>query len=295
MLAAGCFNLQERLLPYLRAETARRLSEHGLRQQRIAEHLGVSQAMVSKYLRTSVAAPTGAPAATLQTLVDRAAETVLEEEGKGRLPAWCPLCPQLWGRPITAAAPGADLQECLRGERPPAHDESLHVLQNVTAAGDRLRRLGFGRLAPQVNVNVAMALPDAHDPRGVAAFPGRLVEVAGEVRPVSEPGFGASNHLSQILLRVGKTHPAMRAVMCLRDGDDVRRALRAAGLRFRILRRSRRELVVSLPRQESHDALIDPGDFGIEPITYLLGETALDVVDKGERLLRSLPRSSPGE
>lgn len=272
-------------MPHVRSETARRLADEGFKQARIAEHLGVSQAMVSKYLRQHVRAPPGVPAAALQSIVDRSVATVLDEERAGRLAAWCPVCPQMAPRTDVKAPQLVD--ECLRGERPTERDQAEQVLENLRAATARLERLSFARLAPAVNVNLAMAIPDARDARGVASIPGRLVEVRGRLRAVAAPEFGASRHLSQLLLDVRRQTPDRGAVACLRDGDDVRRAVKAAGLRSKVLQRSRGE--VRLPGPFAEDALIDPGDFGIEPITYLFGTTALDVVEKAERILQNLP------
>lgn len=281
-----CFNFHEQLLPYLRAESAKRLSERGVRQNRIAEHLGVSQAMVSKYLRSNPRPPTGASVATLQTLVDRSVTTVLEEEQKGRLPAWCPICPSVW------PAMNLGFDECLRGEGPRSPDDSQRVLENLHGAAQRLRSRDFLRLAPEVNINIAMATPEARDSRSVAAFPGRIVEVHGELRPVSEPEFGASQHLSDVLLKVRRFLPEVRAVACFRDHEETRRALKAAGLTVRFLKRVRADLVVALPKRQPVDALIDPGAFGIEPITYFLGESAIEAVEKAERVLKQLAPST---
>lgn len=289
---AFCFNMRERTMPFLRAETARRLGERGLRQVRIAEHLGVSQAMVSKYLRARPRPPPGFPIDRLQAVVARAVASALEGERQGRLPAWCPLCPEAW-TPGPAGAVGTELEECLRGEAPRPTDASQEVLDDARAAATRIRRLPFARLAPEVSVNLAVALVDARDPRGVAAFPGRFAEVSGELRPVAEPEFGASRHLSEVLLQVRRHRPDLRAVACLRAGDDVRRAARAARLHVEVLPRRRGELVVGRAVAASADALVDPGAFGIEPITYLFGATAVDVVDKAARILEALPKGTP--
>lgn len=285
----GCFNLQERLLPALRAETARRLAEKGVRQGRIAEHLSVSQAMVSKYLRRPPKLPGGIPRTALHELAGHAVDRILEAERKGTLPPWCALCAG-----ISEAVGGAQIagvvqaRECLRGGELPGAEESAYVLENVRQAERRLRGADILRLAPEVRINIAMALPNAKDGRGVAAFPGRLVELDGELRAVSDPEFGASNHLADLLLRVRKSHREVRAVLCLRDGEDVRRATRGADLRFRLLKRVHRELLVALPGEEALDAVVDPGDFGIEPITYVLSDSAFSCVEKAERILAQL-------
>lgn len=286
-MAVACFNLQERLLPALRAETARRLNEKGLRQARIAEHLGVSQAMVSKYLRHAPRPPEGTPATLFKSWVEEAVRRSLQAEQKGVLPPWCPLCTQFEGG--NGVSQAAELQECLRGDRLPKAEAGLGVLENLRQAERRMHGADFAKLAPEVRINLAMATPDARDARGVGAFPGRLVNLKGEIRSVSEPEFGASNHLADVLLRVRRQQPAVAAILCVRDDDRVRRALREAGLRYRLLKRQRSELVISVHAQERPDALIDPGAFGIEPVTYVLGETALEAVDKAQRLLAHLP------
>lgn len=271
-------------MPHIRAQTARRLSSQGLRQARIAEHLGVSQAMVSKYLRAVPKAPAGLAPALLQGVVDRAVASAVEQEKSGRLPAWCPLCPEL---ALRTASEGL-VDECLRGETPPSRDEAAAVLRNLREAAERLRGGPFARLAPEVGVNIAMSTTEARDPRGVAAVPGRFAAVRGRLQPAGEPEFGASQHLSDVLLRARREAPAVRAILCIKADDRLRKAMDSAGLRSRVLRRQRGELVVDVAPSRLPDALIDPGAFGIEPITYLLGSTALDVVEKAERITRHL-------
>lgn len=286
----ACYNFQERLLPALRAEVARRLAQKGMRQGRIAAHLSVSQAMVSKYLRKAARPPDGFPQSVLHALVSAAVEETLAAERRGVLPAWCSLCHRLAPPANGTGPPGAlSLQECLRGEHLPVKEEADRVIESLVQAQKRMQGPDFLRLAPEVRINVAMALPDARDARGVAAFPGRLVDLKGELRAVSEPEFGASNHLAELLIRIRKSHPELRAILCLRDDETMRRALRAAGLRFRLLRRVRNELLVSLGRQEDVDALVDPGAFGFEPILYLLGDSAVTTAEKAQKILLHLP------
>ncbi len=272
-------------MPHLRSEVAKRLARQGLRQGRIAEHLGVSQAMVSKYRRATIRPPEGLSPPTLEQLIGRAVQTVLDQETKGRLPEWCPLCLTARDRETRTA----ELEECMRADRLPRRDENQAVLENLNIAARQLQGPGFAVLAPQVNVNLAMAVPQARDSRGVAAFPGRIVEAKGELVALAPPEFGVSQHLSLLLLRVRKTFPKARAIMCIKDSEPTRRALRAAGFQHRLLRRIRGELNITLRPGEQPDAIIDPGAFGIEPITYLLGETAIEVVDKADRIRKHLP------
>lgn len=288
---ASCFNAVNRLMPVLRAESARRLLAAGLRQERVAEHLGVSQAMVSKYTRAAPAADRLAAPALVKTLVEATVKAALEDEAAGRVSAWCRLCLSL-SRTGIATRPRAwpGLTECARGEGAPSQSESQDVLAALAHAETRIRRLPFGRLLPQVRSNLAMALPAARTSRDVAAFPGRFIEVRGQVRAATAAEYGASSHLADMMLRVRRTHPELRAILNLCSDEESRRAARAAGLRLRSLRRVHGELVVTVPPGERVDALLDPGAFGIEPALYLVAEDAASVVAKVERILPHLPK-----
>src|SRR5687767_14964327 len=112
MTSVACFNFQERVFPYLRGLVARRLLDAGLRQGRVAVHLGVSQAMVSKYVRALPPLPPGGSEVTWRRLADEAAARVLEDERRGGLAPWCALCTGM-GEPATQAF--AAIESCLRG------------------------------------------------------------------------------------------------------------------------------------------------------------------------------------
>lgn len=289
----ACFNALNRLMPTVRAETARRLARQGMQQGRIAEHLGVSQAMVSKYLRKAHR-DTLMPEPLLAEIVEAAARLATTDEEHGRVSAWCPVCVTLSARGFSRAAePLPGLTECLRTDLPGQGHGAAQTLANLGDAEARLRRLKFGPLVPQVRPNLAMALVDAKNTRDVASFPGRLVEIRGEVHAAAEPEFGSSTHLAHVLLRVRRTQPEIRAILNVRFDDRIRRAARAAQLRIRALQRARGDLVIALPSATTVDGIADPGAFGVEPALYLLGVNAVDVVQKAGRLLSNLPNGEP--
>lgn len=288
---ASCFNAVNRLMPLLRAESARRLLQAGLRQERVAEHLGVSQAMVSKYTRARPAPEILAPPALLKALVEATVKAALDDEAAGRVSAWCRACLTLTDAGLAVRTkPWPGLAECARGDQGPSLTEASAVLAALAEAETRIRRLPFARLLPQVRSNLAMALPAARSSRDVAAFPGRFIELRGQVRAAAPAEFGASSHLAGLLLRIRRSHPEVRAILNLRNDDASRRAARAAGLRLRSLRRIRGELAITAPRDERIDALLDPGAFGIEPTLYLVAEEPNALVAKVERILPHLAK-----
>jgi XRE family transcriptional regulator, thiamine biosynthesis regulator len=288
--APSCFNALTRLVPVVRAETARRLVKAGLQQERVAEHLGVSQAMVSKYLKRVPSLDGVGTNRLVAELADQSVQRALADEEKGSIPAWCPVCDSLSARGFSCALQALPkLHECVRQDRARTPDDGARVLDNLAAAAQIVHEMPLARLVPEVRSNLAMARPDAASLRDVAAFPGRLIEIRGEIREIAPPEFGASTHLADLLLRIRRSQKDVAAILNLRYGDDVRHALKASKLKARILRRTPRELVAAVPAEPALDAAIDAGAFGIEPALYLLGASATDVIQKARRLLAALP------
>jgi len=246
--------------------------------------------MVSKYLRRAPELDGVGSTRLVTDLAEASVSRALGDEERGAIPAWCPVCESLSSRGFSCALQTIPkLHECVRQDRARNVDEGTRVLENLATAAERIRRLPLKRLIPEVRSNLAMAGGDAKNIRDVAAFPGRLIEIRGEIREIAPPEFGASTHLADILLKIRRAQPRVLAILNLRYGEDVREALKTGRIRARILRRTRDELVAAIPIEPDLDAVIDAGAFGIEPALYLLGESATAVVAKAERLLTLLP------
>lgn len=288
-MPAACFNLQERLVPYMRALTARHLSDRGLRQERIAEHLGVSQAMVSKYLRKPPRPAPGIPEATVQRLVEDAVAEAMRQEERGAIGAYCPACTSLANNGFCIAqTPVEEVEQCLRHDQPAGRREQEAVLQTLRNAEAWIRRADLAPLMPAVRMNLAMGLKKTRDARDVAAFPGRLIELKGNINAVHGPEFGSSSHLADLLVKTQKRRPDLRAILNVRWNDAVADAADAAGLAVHELKRQGPELVTAVSDTGDLDGLVDPGGFGIEPILYLVGPDAEHVVERAIQLRKRL-------
>jgi predicted fused transcriptional regulator/phosphomethylpyrimidine kinase len=245
--------------------------------------------MVSKYLRRP---PRNVPFVRqelIQELVTAGVEETLRQEERGRVAPWCPPCMALSERGFyTATAEIETVAECLRHDKPVARDQQEQVLKALQAAEAWIRRTDLRPLQPAVRINLAMSIPNARDTRDVAAFPGRLVDLKGRVQAVSPPEFGSSTHLAQLLVRIQRKRPEIRSLLNLRHDDRVQEAASAAGLTLQPFKRSQHELMITEPARGAFDGFVDPGDFGVEPILYLVGERPDDVVTKARRLLEAL-------
>ncbi|MHB8763618.1 MAG: thiamine-phosphate synthase family protein, partial [Deferrisomatales bacterium] len=178
------------------------------------------------------------------------------------------------------------------------------VLERLRAAWDLLEEANPAGLVPEVQSNLAEALPGARGFGDVAAFPGRIVRCGQRVRRVDGPRFGASQHMAKILLASARHGSPFRAVMNVRYGADVLAACRATGLTVEGF--SRADEPEAVKRAEGStlewgtgsvlercprapDAIYDEGDQGKEPMVRIFGTDALEVARRVARLWRALP------
>ncbi len=180
----ACFHLADTVFPAVRAEAARRLTEQGWTQSRIAERLQVSQAMVSKYLRAEV---------SQDPLVLRLADDLVHESDE----SWCAVLAE------TDGGRDAALADLLEAERRLLAASPLDIM-------------------PQVGLNLARALPDATGPAQVLAYPARIVADGHRFLRPAPPRAGASTHLAACLLAWQEHRPEVHAIANIRGGPNMR-------------------------------------------------------------------------
>ncbi|MEM2465592.1 MAG: bifunctional hydroxymethylpyrimidine kinase/phosphomethylpyrimidine kinase, partial [Candidatus Bathyarchaeia archaeon] len=165
-----------------------------------------------------------------------------------------------------------------------------NVLKSVSEAKKILESsTHIANLAPEVGINIAMALPYANGINDVAAIPGRLMKVFNGVKASSCPEFGASSHLARYLLEMAKYDPSKRAAINLRFSEDFLNLLREEGLRISYYDRMEEPEEIkkvegmTIPwgvRQSITriggipDVIYHRGDFGKEPMIIVFGEDA---------------------
>ncbi len=193
------------------------------------------------------------------------------------------------------------------GHRPLGHFATLwrdaerhHVIAALESGLRELCALPFAELVPEVQSNLAYALPLAEGPADVAAFPGRIVRVGTTVATVRGPSFDASRHCARIVLTVMRYDPEYRACLNIRYAKDVLSCMRAAGLQCAAFDR-RMEPSEVKEREGSTlewgtdfvlkssatipDAIYDEGDVGKEPMVRVLGRSPAEVVAKIARFI----------
>ncbi|MFB6173196.1 MAG: thiamine-phosphate synthase family protein [Halobacteriales archaeon] len=291
----------ERVLPTLRAMLAAELSERGLTQEEIATHLGVTQAAVSGYVSDpdTVEERIREHPRTRET-VEHVAEGLAagDLDGYDALAAVLELIEDLEDRgPVCElheeempALRGLGCDLCVRGGDPDVRAERETLADARRAARTLATAPGAAEAIPNVGTNVGAALPDADDLADVAAIPGRIYAVGGRVEVPANPEFGASEHVARTLLAARDADPSVGGALNLATDDALLSAAREAGidplefdadyedradhLRGRFAERG------GVPR-----VLYHRGAFGIEPVTYVLGESAVAAAERAADLL----------
>jgi hydroxymethylpyrimidine kinase/phosphomethylpyrimidine kinase len=173
--------------------------------------------------------------------------------------------------------------------------ERYRVIQELKKAVEVLKEERIGHLIPEVSSNLGYALPYAEDIEDVAAFPGRIGRFKDSIATSSDPEFGASRHVANIILTVAKLDPEYCSAMNIRYSKEaVAQIKRKGGL---IGHFDRRLEPKSLKEKEGSslgwgvgevlrkmkkvpDFIYDEGDVGKEPMIRVLGKNPMDVVQK---------------
>ncbi len=289
-------------IPVMRRLIARRLKKRGVSQTEIARMLGITQAAVSKILRSQ------SSEANIQTrgldigsvelrLVAEKAADLLYEKNINEAGI---LVNRYWWL-IAASGDACRAHErygwrksecyiCTKLAYP-----DLDVSRGLTIA-DLERALlilscskNFHLLIPEVRSNFAVAIPGARNIYDVAAVPGRISKTRDGEILYKRPAFGASRHLASILLSIGGRY---RALINIKFDHAVKRVLEDLGVAYGEFSSAEDGGSVAamvyrvLEECPGCRVVIDRGGRGVEPATYIFGERAVKtaelVVDMAE-------------
>jgi len=173
--------------------------------------------------------------------------------------------------------------------------ERYQVIQELKKAVEVLKENKMGHLIPEVSSNLGYALPYAEGVGDVAAFPGRIVRFKDSVATHSDPEFGASRHVANIILTVMKFYPEYCSAMNIRYSQEMVTKLKDKD--FLVTHFDRRREPKKVKEREGSslewgvgevlkkmkrvpDFITDEGDVGKEPMIRVLGRTPKDIVQK---------------
>lgn len=173
--------------------------------------------------------------------------------------------------------------------------ERYHVVQELKRAMEVLKAGKVGYLIPEVSSNLVYGLPYASGSEDVAAFPGRIVRLKDSITTSSDPEFGASRHIANIILTVMRFNPEYCSAMNIRYSEEMVTQLERKG--FLVGHFDRKSEPKKIKEKEGSslewgvgevlrkmrripDFIYDKGDVGKEPMIRVLGRTPMEVVDK---------------
>jgi len=171
--------------------------------------------------------------------------------------------------------------------------EKTQILENIRMAIRELEsNSAFSLLIPEVRTNLVMALPNARRITDVAGIPGRITVYKGKPLAVGDPEFGASKYMSLLLLEIVKIDKDKRSMICIRYDKKIQEVLDNLGLNYASFQgsmereESLRNFTQLLNKLNSiPEVIIEVGGLGIEPVAYVTGSNAVDVVQKVLKIL----------
>jgi len=272
-----CLLKDNSILKSSRIMISKRLYLQGFSQKRIARALGCSQAMVSKYLKSSPSPKHKNLLGEMEALSKKMEGLVEEGREKDALFYFCQgffewkerglLCDQCRKKAFFFEALGRE------GER-------RLVLEDLKSACRLIsENSGFSLLVPQVRMNIACSINNPSSRQDIASIPGRLVFVGGKLFAAAPPQFGVSGHLADMLLRISKVNPRLKSVMNVRLAKDVLRACRKA------------RLPLTYSEKNVEVLLADKGGFGREPCLYIFASSALEAAQRALGIAKNLETS----
>ncbi|WP_440010300.1 thiamine-phosphate synthase family protein [Halomicrococcus sp. SG-WS-1] len=289
----------EEFLPTFRSMLAADLRERGLTQSEVADALGVSQSAVSKYAHGEVAQND-------RVRDDERVQRLVEEIGEGLATGSMSQVQALVEvEVLVRRLEDHDLIAQLHEEAMPAlegyggdfdvhdPDDELRSTERVLTSMRRAIRIventsGFAALIPAVGANLCECLPDADGIDDVAGIPGRIFDVKGRATIPAEPEFGASEHVASVLLAAREHGSDARAALNLRYDPDLIERLEELGHVTAEFDAEYDDVasVVGEALSETSDAtvLYHTGGYGIEPITYVLSDSAADAARVARKL-----------
>jgi len=281
----------------LRKIVAQKLSQHGLKQLEIAQVLGVSQPVVSSYLKED--AILKSPLITRDSFKEFS-EMITKQilEGASNqltlMELICQECQQ-----YRTAGPLCDVHRrntpmdfpidctiCFPSqEQVDVFDRKLKTTKELYDAAQLLigYNTQFGELIPEIGCQFVTIIEDSQKLEDIVGFPGRIIKVKGLGKVVSYPEFNQGSTLAEILLHFRNRGSNRRAIISLKNTPQLLQKVKTG---YHIIQTHEADLnwsrtLMKISREDILKAQIiaDSGGIGFEPLIYVLGDSPLNIVN----------------
>lgn len=292
-----CEIVPSSFLTPLRRAIAQELANLGYVQTEIAKILGVSQPVVSSYLKdlkVSSSSITSRPAfeklvsgiilrlRTESTSPIDLMEVICQECQQFRIAG--PLCDI--HRKKTSMAFPPDCNICFpSSEQTEVINQKLQVTRELFDAAQKLvaTEEKFGQIIPEIGCQFVTMIENSEKAIDIAGFPGRIVKVKGKGKIVASPEFQQGSTLAQLLIHFKKHGSPYRSVISLRNTKEIQKRIVLGKMVIKTEEADRdwKKTLESLPPDQIKDVdvIADAGGHGFEAILYLFGKTPSEIAD----------------
>jgi len=149
-----------------------------------------------------------------------------------------------------------------------------HVIEELDKALERLKRLNVGHLIPEVQSNLAFAIPFAESVEDVASFPGRIIRLGNSIETLASARFGASRQIHYLVLAAMEYDPERRAAMSITHSDHLVKRIRSLG--FTVAQFDRNRTPPDLQQEEGSTLA-----WGVQDVMEELGRVPDVIFDRG--------------
>ena len=304
----ACETVVKSYLTAFRYYFIKNLKEGGKTQQEIANILGLTQAAISNYLKKDeIQGPLDS--SILNDIASKSIEILETNEGNNLavMDMVCRFCKQERQESHSFCDIHKNEEKELKENnclicskylneeeinKNPFISPSQEILQELQDSIELLQDIPrFPSIIPQVQSNLVLGFenPKKNTIKDDAAFPGRIINMEGNVLAIGKPGFGASKHIAEKMILIRKRFREIRSACCIAYNDIVERMM--VQKKFYIIQLKDENNIESFIQeidkfsQDTLDAVIFEGSIGLEPVTYILGISSKDVIHKIEKLL----------
>ncbi len=184
--------------------------------------------------------------------------------------------------------------------------ERYELLQRTHACIEQMKGKGVGRLIPEVQSNLAVAIDRARVLGDVVGFPGRITRMGDEFAIPAPPCFGGSRHVADIALTAMNFDPSKRAVMNIKYEPEIIKICKKLKLSIASFDRAKEPREVKVEEGSSlewgtanaiksfggevPDIIYDEGGMGKEEMVRVIAndvETLTELILKISKLYRS--------
>ena len=239
---------------YLKKAIAKILYSKKIEQSKISLLLNLSQPMVSNYCKSNEKISD-----YIMKIAQEIAEKIIDKQSIN-----FQTCVTFLDKNVEGNFLIADKNEILT-------DENSKIIDNLKQAFYKLKEKDISGLIPEVKINIAMSKKNAKKSDDVASFLNGLIIIEDKITGYNSIRFGKSKHLSSLLLNL-KNKINANAIMNIAYIKDVEKT----NMNYVYLAKDYK----LKDRLNKVDILLHKGDFGIEPCAYIVGENAVDVVNK---------------